>query len=353
MKKGMKKIVAFSAVSAMAVAMFAGCGSSSSSSSSAASTSSSSSAASTSSSASSESSEASTSSSSSTATASKASKEYKIAISHQHMTNAFQNSVTEGADEAAKALGVSVTHFDANQDVAQQISDIEQCISDGYDAIIFEPVDPAGLVDTAQKVVDAGIVCINYVSKIDGDEDIVNGYAGASNTEAGEKEMQAVCDLLDGKGNIAILTGPDGDASGLLRYEGYQNILAKYPDVKVVVEAAADWDTTKAMETVESWGSNYELDAIVCENDGMAVGAANALGEDSGVIITGVDASDDGIEAIESGLQTGTVSQDAVQQGYLAVQLAVDCLEGNVTSYTEYLVDNVWVTKDNVADLAK
>lgn len=352
MKKGMKKIVALSAVSAMAVAMFAGCGSSSSSSSSAASTSSSSSAASSSSSASSESSEASTSSSS-TATASKASKEYKIAISHQHMTNAFQNSVTEGADEAAEALGVTVKHFDANQDVQQQISDIEQCISDGYDAIIFEPVDPAGLVDTAQKVVDAGIVCINYVSKIDGDEDIVNGYAGASNTEAGEKEMQAVCDLLDGKGNIAILTGPDGDAGGLLRYEGYQNILAKYPDVKVVVEAAADWDTTKAMETVESWGSNYELDAIVCENDGMAVGAANALGEDSGVIITGVDASDDGIEAIESGLQTGTVSQDAVQQGYLAVQLAVDCLEGKVTSYTEYLVDNVWVTKDNVADLAK
>ena len=93
-----------------------------------------------------------------------------------------------------------------------------------------------------------------------------------------------------------------------------------------------------------------ELDAIVCENDGMAVGAANALGEDSGVIITGVDASDDGLEAIAAGLQTGTVSQDAVYQGYLAVQLAVDCLDGTVKSYDEYLVENVWVTEDNVAD---
>ncbi len=269
------------------------------------------------------------------------------------MTNAFQNSVTEGADQAAEDLGVTVQHFDANQDVAQQISDIEQCISDGYDAIIFEPVDPAGLADTAQKVVDAGIVCINYVSKIDGAEDILNGYAGASNVEAGETEMQQVCDLLGGSGNIAILTGPEGDASGLLRYEGYQNILDENPDINVVVEAAADWDTTKAMETVESWGSNYELDAIVCENDGMAVGAANALGENSGVIITGVDASDDGLEAIEKGLQTGTVSQDAVQQGYLAVQLAVDCLNGDVTSYDEYLVENEWVTADNVADFLK
>ena len=346
MKKGMKKIIALSAASAMAVAMFAGCGNSSSSTSSAASTS----AASTSSEAASSSSSA---ASTSSASAEKADKEYKIAISHQHMTNAFQNSVTEGADKAAEELGVTVQHFDANQDVAQQISDIEQCISDGYDAIIFEPVDPAGLSDVAKKVMDAGIVCINYVSKIEGAEDLINGYAGASNTEAGETEMTEVCEMLGGKGQIAILTGPDGDASGLLRYDGYMNALKNYPDVKVVVEAAADWDTTKAMETVESWGSNYDLDAIVCENDGMAVGAANALGEGSDVIITGVDASDDGLEAIESGLQTGTVSQDAVQQGYLAVQLAVDCLEGKVTSYDEYLVENVWVTKDNVADFLK
>lgn len=332
MKKTMKTVVAVAAVSAMSVAMFAGCGSSSDSSSA---------------------SSTSAASESSTAAASTdGSKEYKIAWSHQHMTNAFQNSTTEGADAKAEELGVSITHFDAGQDITQQITDIEQAISDGYDAIIFEPVDPAGTVDVAKKVVDAGIVCINYSSTIDGWEDIVDGYSGASNVEAGEVEMQQVMDLIGGEGEIAILTGPEGDAGGLLRYEGYQNILADYPDVKVVVEAAADWDTTKALETVEPWTSSYpDLKAIVCENDGMAVGAGNAYGDDADIVITGVDASDDGLEAIQNGRQTGTVSQDAKVQGANAVQLAVDILEGVVTGKgNSVTVENIWIDSSNIAD---
>ena len=345
MKNRMKKLITMSVVSVMALAMVTGCGKSSSSSSSSAADSTSSSAVSSSSSASSSSLE--------TASVSKASKNYKIAMSHQHMTNAFQNSLMEGADEMAETLGVTVQHFDANQDVAQQIADLEQCISDGYDAILFEPVDPAGLKDVAQKIKDAGIICINDCSKIDDAENLIDGYAGASNVEAGELEMSKVCELIGGKGDIAILTGPDGDAGGLLRYEGYMNVLEKYPDVKVVVEAAADWDTTKAMETVESWGTNYDLAAIVCENDGMAVGAANALGGNKDVVITGVDASDDGLEAIANGLQAGTVSQDAVEQGRLAIRLAVDLLEKKVSGYKEYLVDMVWVNSENVNDFLK
>lgn len=350
MKNRMKKLITMSVVSVMALTMVAGCGKPSSSSSSSAADSTSSSAVSSSSS---ESSSSAFSSSSETASVSKASKNYKIAMSHQHMTNAFQNSLTEGADEMAETLGVTVQHFDANQDVAQQIADLEQCISDGYDAILFEPVDPAGLKDVAQKIKDAGIICINDCSKIDDAENLIDGYAGASNVEAGELEMSKVCELIGGKGDIAILTGPDGDAGGLLRYEGYMNVLEKYPDVKVVVEAAADWDTTKAMETVESWGTNYDLAAIVCENDGMAVGAANALGGNKDVVITGVDASDDGLEAIANGLQAGTVSQDAVEQGRLAIRLAVDLLEKKVSGYKEYLVDMVWVNSDNVNDFLK
>ena len=87
--------------------------------------------------------------------------------------------------------------------------------------------------------------------------------------------MEQVAKLLGGKGNIAILTGPSGDAGGLQRMEGYENILKNYPEIKqVVAPADCQWDTASAQSTVESWLSAYDLDAIVCENDGMAVGAA-------------------------------------------------------------------------------
>ena len=72
---------------------------------------------------------------------------YKIALIQQHQTNAFQIGVSEAAEAKAKALGVDLTILSADQDAQKQISQIEQCVSEGYQAILFEPVDPDGLGD--------------------------------------------------------------------------------------------------------------------------------------------------------------------------------------------------------------
>ena len=62
---------------------------------------------------------------------------YKIALIQQHQTNAFQIGVTEGAQAKADELGVELNILSADQDAAKQISQIEQCVSEGYDAILF------------------------------------------------------------------------------------------------------------------------------------------------------------------------------------------------------------------------
>ena len=200
---------------------------------------------------------------------------YKIALIQQHQTNAFQIAVTEAAEAKAKELGVDLTILSADQDAAKQISQIEQCTSEGYQAILFEPVDPDGLGDAAQAAADKGVIMINVISACtDWENHGISALSCGDNVTAGETEMQHVADLLGGKGNIAILTGPSGDAGGLQRLEGYENILKNYPDMVQVVEPAdCQWDTASAQGTVESWLSAYDLDAIICENDGMAVGA--------------------------------------------------------------------------------
>ena len=70
------------------------------------------------------------------------------------------------AEIEAKAaeLGVDLTILSADQDAATQISQIEQCVSEGYDAILFEPVDPDGLADAAKSAADSGVVMINIIS---------------------------------------------------------------------------------------------------------------------------------------------------------------------------------------------
>ena len=148
---------------------------------------------------------------------------YKIALIQQHQTNAFQIAVTEGAEAKAAELGVELNILSADQDAAKQISQIEQCVSEGYDAILFEPVDPDGLRDAAKAAADKGVIMINVVAACNDWESAgISAVSCGNNVKAGENEMQHVVDLLGGKGNIAILTGPSGDSGGLQRLEGYK-----------------------------------------------------------------------------------------------------------------------------------
>lgn len=277
---------------------------------------------------------------------------YKIALIQQHQTNAFQIAVTEGAQAKAAELGVELTILSADQDAATQISQIEQCVSEGYNAILFEPVDPDGLRDAAKAAADAGVVVINVVSFCtDWENAGIAAVSCGNNIKAGENEMQHVADLLGGKGNVAILTGPSAVTDALDRLTGYENILANYPDMKqVVAPADCQWDTAKAQATVESWLSAYDLDAIVCQNDGMAVGAGNAAGADSGIVITGLDGTPDGYEAIKDGRITGTVAQDGGAMAANAVEAAVTLLNGGSLESNLLITDSVWIDASNVAD---
>ena len=277
---------------------------------------------------------------------------YKIALIQQHQTNAFQIAVSEAAEAKAEEMGVDLTILSADQDAATQISQIEQCVSEGFNAILFEPVDPDGLCDAAKSAADAGVVVINIISACTDWENYgISAVSYGDNVKAGEPEMQHVADLLDGKGNIAILTGPSGDSGGLQRMEGYENILKNYPDmVQVVAPADCQWDTASAQATVESWLSAYDLDAIICENDGMAVGAGNAAGANSGIVIAGVDGTPDGFEAIKDGRITGTVSQNGGAMAANAIEAAVTLLDGGTLEENVIITDNTWIDASNVAD---
>ena len=277
---------------------------------------------------------------------------YKIALIQQHQDNAFQITVSEAAQAKAEELGIELTILSANQDAATQISQIEQCVAEDFDAILYEPVNPDALGDASKAAVDEGVVVINIISAVTDWQDYgISAISLGDNVTAGEAEMQHVCDLLDGKGNYAILTGPSADSGGLDRLQGYRNILENYPDMVEVVEPKdCAWDTAQALAAVETWLSAYDLDAIICENDGMAVGAGNAAGADSGIIITGVDGTPDGFEAINEGLITGTVSQDGGAMAANGLEAAVILLNGDELATNEIITTNIWIDASNVAD---
>ncbi len=275
----------------------------------------------------------------------------KVLLLQQHRNNAFQNGVYDAAVKAAEELKVDLTVLSSDSDAATQISQIEQGIGQ-YDAILFEPVNPDALGAAAKEAADAGVVVINIISACtDWESYGIAALSCGDNVTAGETEMQAVADLIGGKGKIAILTGPSGDSGGLQRLEGYNNILANYPEIEQVVEPAdCGWDTASAQTTVESWLSAYEFDAIVAENDGMAIGAGNAAGANSGIVITGVDGTPDGFEAIKDGRITGTVSQNGGEMAANGLNAAVLLIKGETLESNTLITTNTWIDASNIAD---
>lgn len=275
----------------------------------------------------------------------------KYALMMSHMTNAFVTTFSNAAVEKAKELGVELTVFDGKKDVATQISQIESAITQGYAGIMVEPGSVDGIIPALKKANEAGIPIMTVIQKVN-DQSLSASYVGGDDLSAGALEMQKAIDTIGGKGNIAILYGPMGSDGQLIRKKGYDQVLAKYPDVKVVFEQTANWVTDEALKVTENWlQSGTELSAIVAQNDGMALGALKAV-EDAKladkIIVCGVDATPDAVAAIAEGRLTGSVSQDTAGMGKLSMETLFKVVKGETVD-KEVLTTPVWVTKDNAS----
>ena len=165
--------------------------------------------------------------------------------------------------------------------------------------------------------------------------------------------MQCMADELGGKGNIVVILGPTSHSAQLDRSQGIEEVLANYPDIKIVAEQTANWDRAEAMTLMENWlQMGDQIDGVVAQNDEMAIGALKAIqaaGMEDSIKVVGIDAIADALALVESEEMIGTVYQDAVGQGAGAVEAAVKAVKGEAVE-KETLIPYVLITKENVAE---
>ena len=116
-------------------------------------------------------------------------------------------------------------------------------------------------------------------------------------------------------------------------------------------EDTANWTTEEALSKVETWlQTGTQIDAVVSQNDSMALGALKAV-EDAGMDIPcfGLDAVDDALASIKAGRLAGTVSQDAHGQGAMAVEVLTAYLNGETIEPLNF-TECVWIDESNIAD---
>ncbi|HTB85941.1 MAG TPA: substrate-binding domain-containing protein [Candidatus Sulfotelmatobacter sp.] len=278
-----------------------------------------------------------------------------IGISYQNLQNEFIINIQDAVRAEAQKMDVNLVEVDGQGKAENQISQVEDFVARGVDAVILNPYDKDGSAHAVDLAVQAHkpIVVVNaIVSNLDK----ANAYVGSEDVKAGNIAAQRIMDVLLGKGNIAVIHGPNGHSAEVQRTEGIRQILTNYPNAKIVVEQTANWDRAQALNLMENWlASGQQIDAVIAENDEMALGALKAIeaaGKQNQISVIGIDAIPDALKAVADSKMVGTVFQDAKGQGALAVDLAVQLAQGKTVKHDNYIPFQL-VTKENVINFQK
>ncbi|WP_128090463.1 sugar ABC transporter substrate-binding protein [Ensifer sp. 1H6] len=262
----------------------------------------------------------------------------------------WMNVGVKAMEENAKKLGYEVTVVDGRNDVAQMNAAIEQFIIQGVNAIIVAPADPDSLVGSVLKATDAKIPVVSYSMGIS-PEAPITAFVGSDEEFIGRLHADQAIKMLNGEGNVAIMTGILGTAPQIGRAKGEHDALKTAPGIKIVEEQANDWAADKTVALIQDWLSKYpkgELNAVFAHGPELVAAAeyAKAQGRDE-VMFFAVDYPEDARRAIKEGTLTATVSQSPALLSKLAVEAADKAIRGEKVE-SKIIIQNTLITKDNV-----
>jgi inositol transport system substrate-binding protein len=259
------------------------------------------------------------------------------------------------ADYAKSAYGddVELTITDAKNDPAVQVSQVENFVTQGMDAVIILPVSTESTDPMTLACKEAGIPVV-YVNRKPNQLGDYALYIGSDEKEAGKLQGEFIAKELNGKGNIVILMGKLDTEAAFLRTEGVEEIVAKYPDLKITKKQTGGWERPLGMQVTENWLSTGDkIDAIISNNDDMALGAIKALegaGKMEGMKVLGVDATPDAIAELEAGNLTASVFQNGKGQAEGAVDKVINAVKGEQVDQITWIPFQL-VTKDTYKDI--
>jgi ABC-type sugar transport system substrate-binding protein len=265
----------------------------------------------------------------------------------------------EQAEAAKKGITLHVVSGSSGGtiSISQQISAVQQFISQGVDLILLTPSDPTAIVPAVKLANAAGIPVIAVNTEVGSGAKVVT-FVGDNDYQYGVKEAQLLVQALNGKGNVALLEGVLGDSPEVQRTNAIKAVVAKHPGIHIVTSEVDNWTNPMNITDVQNLMSKYnasQLNAVIAEGPEMYAGAnlARQRGDSTTKFIAG-DYSKQVKAAIQSGALYGTVDQAPPTEGQMAVDYAYDWLNGDksaVKSPNAYIPLPL-VTKANVSKYA-
>ncbi|MEA5455404.1 ABC transporter substrate-binding protein [Sinomonas sp. JGH33] len=284
-----------------------------------------------------------------TSAASKPKKIEKIGLMVQDMSNPFFSAMDKGAKDAAAQIGATENTQDAQLDLANQNNQIDTFIQQGVNLIVISAVDGSGIQPALERAKQAGIIVIAVDTAAKGADAVVMTDA----VQAGEKSCQYLFEQMGGKGNVLLV---DGTPLQTIRdrITGCNNVLQKFPNIKVVGHQASKNDRASGLAvTTDMLTATPDVQGIFGMNDPSALGAVLAVQQahmSDKVKVTGVDGSPQGVDELKrpGSPFIGTATQNPAEMVRKAVQIAQDIIDNKPPKDTTILIPSELVTRDSV-----
>lgn len=273
-----------------------------------------------------------------------------IGVSLLNLSNEFVVTVRDAMAARANELGVRLIVNDGQRSAERQVQQVETFIAQGVDAIILNPCEVEASSPAVQKALAANIPVVNVNSET---RSAPSAFVGSRDEESGRLGMAYIAQRLKGEGGVLMMEGYLGQAAQLKRSQGAREVLAKSPGLKLLAAQTAEWDRAKAMTLMENWLQAYggQIRAVFAQNDEMAMGVLLALERarrKKDVVVVGVDAIADALQAVRDGRLDATVFQDGKGQGRGAVDAAVRLIRKEPVEKETFIPFQL-VTSENAA----
>jgi ribose transport system substrate-binding protein len=277
-------------------------------------------------------------------------KAYKMTLIAGVKGDEFYLTMTCGAQEAAKAAGVTLDFQGPDEfDAAQQTPIVNAVAAKKPDAVLIAPTDTKALYAPIKQLAAGGTKIVLVDTTLE-DSSMAVSQIASDNEKGGEAAAQELAKLMGGKGKVLVVNVKPGISTTDARGKGFETG-AKAAGLTSLGQQYDDDDPAKAASIVTATLAKHpDLKGIFAANLFSAEGAASGLkqaGKLGQVKVVGFDAGPKQVEDLKSGLVQALIAQRPAEIGKDGVEQALNALQGKPTTKQIGTAFSV-ITKDNL-----
>ena len=289
----------------------------------------------------------------SSAAAPAAGKKPYIALVSKGEQHQFWQAVKKGAEAQAAKDGAEIT-FDGpptETDVELQINMLTTTFQKKPVALGFAALDSKAAASLLDQYKAAGIPVVAFDSGVESDIPVTT--ASTDNKAAAAEAAKRLSEALGGKGKVGLIVHDQTSGTGIDRRDGFVEWMkANSPGITLLEAQYGAGDQAKSADIAKSIiAANPDIKGMYGSNEGSAIGLVKGVEESGkkGIAIVGFDSGKAQIDAINSGVMLGAVTQNPVGIGEEVVKAAMKAIKGESQPKS---VDTgfFWYDKTNIAD---